>query len=46
LCPRNRSTARLLFAAIHEAADAVAGGADRDAMVGALQNLLRRALAP
>ena len=39
-------TARLLFAAIHEAADAVAGGADRDAMVAALQNLLRRALAP
>lgn len=38
--------ARLLFAAIHEAADAVAGGAERQATVGALQHLLRRALAP
>ncbi len=38
--------ARLLFAAIHEAADAVAGGADRDAILGALDQLLRRALAP
>jgi len=39
-------TARLLFAAIHEAADAVAGGAEREAMVAALQRLLRRSLAP
>lgn len=39
-------TARLLYAAIHEAADAVAGGADRGAMLAALQALLRRALAP
>ena len=39
-------TARLLFAAIHEAADAVAGGAARDAVIPALQALLRRALAP
>jgi AcrR family transcriptional regulator len=38
-------TARLLFAAIHEAADAVAGGGDRTAIVGALQTLLRRTLA-
>ncbi len=40
------ATARLLFAAIHEAADAVAGGADREATLAALQVLLRRALAP
>lgn len=39
-------TARLLFAAIDEAADAVAGGADRAATRAALQRLLRRALAP
>jgi AcrR family transcriptional regulator len=39
-------TARLLFAAIHEAADAVAGGADRVAMLAALRNLLRRTLSP
>lgn len=39
-------TARLLFAAIDEAADAVAGGSDRAATVAALQALLRRALAP
>lgn len=39
-------TALLLFAAIHETADAVAAGADRDAMVAALQHLLRRTLAP
>ncbi|HEY9235565.1 MAG TPA: helix-turn-helix domain-containing protein [Phenylobacterium sp.] len=39
-------TARLLFAAIHETADAVARGEDRDMAVAALQNLLRRALAP
>lgn len=40
------ATARLLFAAIHEAADAVAGGADRPAILAALGGLLRRALAP
>jgi AcrR family transcriptional regulator len=40
------TTARLMFAAIHEAADAVAGGADRGAMLGALRRLLRQALAP
>lgn len=39
-------TARLLYAAIHEAADAVAAGAARDAMVASLQTLLRRTLAP
>lgn len=39
-------TARLMFAAIHEAADAVAGGADRAAMLAALGTLLRRTLAP
>lgn len=39
-------TARLLFAAIHEAADAVAGGADRAAILAALRHLLRRTLAP
>lgn len=39
-------TARLMFAAIHEAADAVAGGADRDAMLAALKAMLRRVLAP
>jgi AcrR family transcriptional regulator len=39
-------TARLLFAAIHEAADAVADGADRQATLAALQGLLRRSLAP
>jgi AcrR family transcriptional regulator len=39
-------TARLMFAAIHEAADAIAGGADRAATLAALQSLLRRALAP
>jgi AcrR family transcriptional regulator len=39
-------TARLMFAAIHEAADAVAGGADRATVQAALRNLLRRALAP
>ncbi len=38
-------TARLLYAAIHEAADAVAAGVDRIAMQGALQSLLRRTLA-
>ncbi len=39
-------TARLMFAAIDEAARAVAGGADREATLAALQDLLRRALAP
>ncbi|HEX5380370.1 MAG TPA: helix-turn-helix domain-containing protein [Phenylobacterium sp.] len=39
-------TARLMFAAIHEAADAVAGGADRAAILAALRSLLRRTLAP
>lgn len=39
-------TARLLFAAIHEASDALANGADRAATLAALQNLLRRCLAP
>lgn len=39
-------TARLIFAAIDEAARAVAGGADRTATVAALQNLLGRTLAP
>jgi hypothetical protein len=39
-------TARLLFAAIHEAADAVAEGGDRAAILAALQSLLRRTLAP
>lgn len=39
-------TARLMFAAIDEAARAVAGGADRAAVLAALRTLLRRALAP
>jgi len=39
-------TARLLFAAIHDAADAVAEGADRAVVLAALHNLLRRTLAP
>ncbi len=39
-------TALLLFAGMDEAARAVAAGADRDAMVAALQTLIRRALAP
>jgi hypothetical protein len=39
-------TARLVFAAIHEAADAIAGGADRAAILAALRSLLRRTLAP
>ena len=39
-------TARLMYGAIHEAADAVAAGADRDAIVAALSRLLRRTLAP
>lgn len=39
-------TARLLYAAIHEAADAVARGDEREAIVAALKRLLRSALAP
>jgi AcrR family transcriptional regulator len=39
-------TARLLFAVIHETADAVARGADRAASLAALNHLLRRTLAP
>lgn len=39
-------TARLIFAAIHEAAEAVAHGADRAAILAALHGLLRRTLAP
>ena len=39
-------TARLLFAAIHEAADAVAAGQDRAAILAALKSMLRRTLAP
>jgi len=40
------STARLLHAAIDEAPRAVSRGGDRDAILAALQNLLRRTLAP
>jgi len=40
------ATARLMFAAVHEAADAVADGADRAAILAALSTLLRRTLAP
>lgn len=39
-------TARLLFAVIHEAADAVADGTDRATILPALHSLLRRTLAP
>jgi len=39
-------TALLLFAALDEAARAVAGGMERDAIVAALRHLLRRTLAP
>jgi len=39
-------TARLLFAAMHEAADAVASGADRTRTLEALRTILRRSLAP
>ncbi len=35
-----------MFAAIDEAARAVAGGADRAAILAALHSLLRRTLAP
>ncbi|MFC3077786.1 TetR/AcrR family transcriptional regulator [Phenylobacterium terrae] len=39
-------TARLLFAAIHEATDAVAAGADRDRTFAALRHILRGSLCP
>lgn len=39
-------TARLLFAAIHEAADAVAAGEDRAVVLAAMNRVLRRTLAP
>jgi len=39
-------TARLMFAAIDEAGRALAGGADREAVLGALRTLIRRTLAP
>jgi len=39
-------TARLLYVALDEAARAVAAGADRDAMLAALQHMIRRTLAP
>ena len=39
-------TARLIFAAIDETARAVAGGADREAMLAALRAMMRRTLAP
>jgi AcrR family transcriptional regulator len=39
-------TARLVFAAIDEAARAVAGGADRAAILAALHSLIGRTLAP
>lgn len=39
-------TGRLLYAVIHEAADAVAGGGDRAAIQAALRHVLRRTLAP
>ena len=38
-------TARLMFAATHEAADAIAEGADREALIAALRRLLRSSLA-
>ncbi|MFN3514589.1 MAG: TetR/AcrR family transcriptional regulator [Phenylobacterium sp.] len=38
-------TARLVFALVHEAADAVGEGADRDRTLAALSVMLRRALA-
>lgn len=40
------STGRLLYAVIHEAADAVAAGDDRLAIERSLKHLLRRTLAP
>lgn len=39
-------TARLIFAAVHHAADSLAAGGDRDAMLRALRHLIRRTLAP
>jgi AcrR family transcriptional regulator len=39
-------TARLMFAAIDEAGRALAGGDDREAVLGALKTLIRRTLAP
>lgn len=39
-------TARLLFAAIDETADAIAGGRDRDTALAALRTLMRKTLAP
>lgn len=39
-------TARLLYAAIDDAARVVAAGADRGPMVAALQHMIRRTLAP
>lgn len=39
-------TARLLFAVIHETADAVIGGADRKRALAAMRRILRRTLAP
>jgi len=39
-------TGRLLFAALHETADAVRDGADRERALAALRVLLRRALSP
>lgn len=39
-------TARLLFAALDEAAVAVSGGAGRDAILAAMSHLIRRTLAP
>jgi AcrR family transcriptional regulator len=39
-------TARLLFAAIDETADVIAGGADRDKALAALKTLMRKTLAP
>lgn len=40
------STGRLLYAVIHEAADAVAAGGDRAAIEASLRHVLRRTLAP
>lgn len=39
-------TARLMFAALDEAAVAVSGGADRAAILAAMSHLIRRTLAP
>jgi len=40
----NEAAANLIFAMIHETADAVAAGADRERMSGALDAMLRRAV--